>query len=93
MPDDDFSEDDPSVPWNLRDVYEMGDDETKRRLEDEAQERSDNLRSRIDQNQLRVVRTGGHMVRVRDGRRCVRSSGLHLSHGTEIRLLELQPFP
>ena len=67
MPDDDFSEDDPSVPWNLRDVYEMGDDETKRRLEDEAQELSDDLRSSIDQNQLRVVRTGGHMVRVRDG--------------------------
>lgn len=59
---DDSNEKEP-IPWTLGDVYEMGDDATRRRIED-MQVMSDELESMIDQDRLLLVRTGGHEVRV-----------------------------
>lgn len=58
--------DNDEVEWTLGDVYAMGDDETRRRIDRRQQEYSDHLHHDIDQDDLKRARTGGHEVRVVD---------------------------
>ena len=52
-----------SSEWTLGDVYDTGDDATKKEITDLLQAHSDYLASSIDQDQLKMVRSGGHLVR------------------------------
>jgi hypothetical protein len=61
-----MANDDP-IPWTLNDLHAMGDDQTKKEIEELTAGYFD-LFADLDQEQITRVRTGGHEVRVVDNR-------------------------
>ncbi len=56
----------PKLEWTLGDMYAMADAWTRREMEDDFQNASELISRDIDPFALRLVRTGGHDLRVTD---------------------------